>query len=366
MSNKDVFAKSVFDLPNHRKNEGYITALTGTFAEYQNQLNNFDGVLKDRLSVNDTMIQKQCACILESLTSYYQGYPHQAYVILKECLDELKAADLLPIQDSAVTEGLDEYYRVRTGQGKFSKNSLFHIPFQLREKVSTQRYSIPGLPCLYLGDSIYVCWEELSRPDINQMNVSRFDLNDSGFRFLFFNETADDYRGRCFQGNDNGVPALLPGLVSFLTYYPLLLACSFQVSKPNEVFKPEYIIPQLLLQWIVGEQDLDGIKYRSNRIKRSDNMAGTFANLAIPVKTMQDSGYCAELSGRISYTEPVSWQIIDISNDRKKLKLSINEIAQSTRRVRKIELIEGQSVDYFLTKFGKFEEKLRTISASKI
>jgi len=359
--NKDILSEPIFNLPKNRDSDGFIDCIEKIFKELSIKLKSLNGELADLLAPNYSMLDEQCETIIRALTVYYKGYPHKSYLILKECLDGLKTQGLLPIQDTNVTEGLDEYFRIRSGLSKYKKKDLFHIPFQLREKVSTQRYSIPGLPCLYLGDSIYVCWEELNRPDINQLNVSRFDMDGSKFRFLFFNETMDDYIKRCFHGNQDGKPELLPGLASFLSYFPLLMVCSFKVAKPNEVFKPEYIIPQLLLQWIVGEQDLDGIKYRSNRINNSKNVAGTFANMAIPVKTLKNEGFCTNLSSRISFTEPVSWQAIEISNEAKKLKLSVDEIARSTRRVRKIELIEGQSTDYFNTKFGKFEEKLRTL-----
>lgn len=366
MSNKSILNKEIYNLPKNRGGEDFCEAIKKTLDEIKTSLSEFDGELKKMISKNQNLIDRQCQSILNAVTEYLKGYPHNAYLELKSCLDELKAVDLLPIQEFSMSSGLDEYYRVRIGQKKFSKKTLFHIPFHIREKVSTQRYSIPGLPCLYLGDSIYVCWEELGRPEINQINVSRFDLNASGFKFLFLNETTDDYRKRCFHQNEDGEPMLLKGLVSYLTFFPLLAACSFEVYKPTEVFKPEYIIPQLLLQWIVGEQDLDGIKYRSNRISYNGNMAGTFSNLAIPVKSVSDQGFCSDLKNKIQFTEPVSWHLIDIANDHQKLKLSIDEIARSTRRVRKIELIQGESVDYFLTKFGKFEEKLRTLSVSKL
>ena len=366
MSNKDILSNAIFNLPKHRKGEDFATSVEKMLSELNKTLGKFDGDLKTLIFANKELIDKQCISIVKAIQEYLKGYPHKAYIELKSCLDDLKASGLLPIQEFKVSTGLDEYYRVRVGQKSFDKKGLFHIPFHIREKVSTQRYSIPGLPCLYLGDSIYVCWEELNQPDINQLNVSRFDLNNSGFKFLLFNETADDYKKRCFQNNPNGQPMLLAGLTSFLTYFPLLASCSFQVDKPKDVFKPEYIIPQLLLQWIVGEQDLDGVKYRSNRIKYSDNMAGTFSNIAIPAKIINDDGFCPELQNKILFTEPISWHLIDIANDRKKLKLSIDEITRSTRRVRKIELIQGESVDYFLTKFGKFEERLRTLPVKTV
>lgn len=62
---------------------------------------------------------------------------------------------------------------------------MFHIPFELRGKAATQRYSIPGLPSLYLGSSCYICWEELHRPDLNTVNSTRLK-KDNNVKYLDF------------------------------------------------------------------------------------------------------------------------------------------------------------------------------------
>ncbi len=53
---------------------------------------------------------------------------------------------------------------------------MLHIPFCNRELVSTQRFSVPGVPCLYLGTTSYVCWLEMDKPQDNIFNVSAFEL----------------------------------------------------------------------------------------------------------------------------------------------------------------------------------------------
>ena len=56
---------------------------------------------------------------------------------------------------------------------------MFHIPFNKRGKVETQRYSAPGYPCLYLGSSVNACWEELGQPRFDDMMVSRFVVKEA-------------------------------------------------------------------------------------------------------------------------------------------------------------------------------------------
>src|SRR4029077_14880750 len=72
---------------------------------------------------------------------------------------------------------LDQLYRIRPAKADewhLEKRSLFHIPFNERHKVARQRYSIPGLPCLYLGGTLYVCWLEMNRPNFDSLFISRF------------------------------------------------------------------------------------------------------------------------------------------------------------------------------------------------
>ncbi|WP_052675768.1 hypothetical protein [Paenibacillus sp. IHBB 10380] len=74
------------------------------------------------------------------------------------------------------TEGIiaeaDEHKRVGSNHS-LTRQEMFHIPFELKGRAATQRYSIPGLPSLYLGSSCYICWEELHRPDLNTVNRVR-------------------------------------------------------------------------------------------------------------------------------------------------------------------------------------------------
>lgn len=45
--------------------------------------------------------------------------------------------------------------------------------------------------------------------------------------------------------------------------WPIILACSLLVSDNQATFKPEYIVPQLVLQWVTSQENVDGIQYPS-------------------------------------------------------------------------------------------------------
>lgn len=362
-TNKSIFEKPVFDLPI-KSEVNYFDAVKDSFDNFLRTLEEFSGEIEASIKPNMAIIAKQCESILGTIELFLKGFPGQAYTKLKECLDELNALDLLEIQQNLTSTEKGNLYRVRIDQStQIDKNGIFHIPFNLREKVGTQRYSIPGLPCLYLADSLFVCWQEMDRPEFNSMHASRFDLSDSEFKFLNLNINTNEIRKRCFTKTKE---KFVPHLTKYISYWPLLAACSFIVRKPTELFKPEYIIPQLVLQWIVDAKGVDGIKYKSNRIKAGTNNIGSFTNVVIPVKMLESTGFCRALSKKIKFTNPISWSLLDVSDpNRDFLKRESGDTkTEALRRASFIEVVDGESTIYISSKFGILEEKLKTLPST--
>lgn len=136
----------------------------------------------------------------------------------------------------------NSFYRMRVIQNRRSnieRNEMFHIPLNLRRKVRTQRYSTHGYPCLYLGMSIYGCWEELGRPMMSNCWISRLE-NQKKLTLIDLRIPTENF----FYEN----------LDKYLVLFPLIIACMIpvpiKISTNEDVFKPEYIIPQLLIEWI--------------------------------------------------------------------------------------------------------------------
>ena len=362
-TNADIFNGTAFDLPKFRGEENIEEYLDNVYNNFLAELNKFNGELAKQLKPQIPFIKDQVSKIKESLSSYLKGFPSSAYITLSAALEELVNSDYLPIQKADLNSFKSPFYRVRISNNKtLKKEELFHIPYEIREKVSTQRYSIPGLPSLYLADSIFVCWEELGRPNIDSFHVSRVDLSQSKLKFLFFDTSPSEIRKKCFPTkNTNG--KLFNLLIPFLCYWPILAACSLVVRKPDEVFKPEYIISQLLLQWIVSEQKVDGVVYKSNRVKVSRHNMGTFRNLVIPVKQIQSKGICPILRKKIKLTNPISYQLLEISGARATNKPI--EVAD-LHRAMYIELIEDEKSTYSETAFGKLEIKLNGLQTRYI
>src|SRR5690606_36080601 len=96
----------------------------------------------------------------------------------------------------------------------------------------------------------------------------------------------------------------------FFMLFPLIACCSVKVKNPEDTFKPEYIIPQLLLQWVRNNDRIDGIKYKSTHLTPElYKQEGELSNLVIPVKSNQAKGYCKHSKSLFEMTEVVSWQL---------------------------------------------------------
>ena len=113
----------------------------------------------------------------------------------------------------------------------YTKDEMFHIPYSKRNLVGNQRYSLSGIPCLYVGGSSYICWEELGRKDLSTSNYCGYSLK-------------EDF---------NMFDMLLPISISNphqIRRIVLILACSLAADR-NTLFKPEYILPQCILHSLI-------------------------------------------------------------------------------------------------------------------
>ncbi len=98
-------------------------------------------------------------------------------------------------------------------------------------------------------------------------------------------------------------------LFKYFYTYPLRAACSVIVKHRDGSFKEEYVIPQLLLQWVIKDDDIDGIRYESCY---SDEKVRQYCghNLVLPTKTFDKDGYDKKLRECIRVGKP---EIFDIS-----------------------------------------------------
>lgn len=165
--------------------------------------------------------------------------------------------------------------RARKSSGRLAKKDLFHIPFDKRNLISNQRYSINGSPMLYLGQSVTGVIREIRAQDtpIEEVSFSAFVMRSpsslrianltnrfpslySTFKTLHEADSEvsfDDGRwGNLAQDCING----------FYTYI-LASCCAFRTSGADSTqFKEEYVIPQLLSER-ARSRGFHGIAYSS-------------------------------------------------------------------------------------------------------
>lgn len=221
------------------------------------------------------------ARIADAITAYSDGWPDRAYDYLKQAFADFH-------QKIPSDELSGPFFRMRVAATQpLSSEDMFHIPFEKRRLVAPQRFSILGLPCLYTARSLYVCWEELRRPPLNSVHVCALRPHRLT-RVLQLSGDLRDPRSRVF--------------------YPLAAACSVRTHE-DSAFRPEHVVPQLLLQWFSQESDLDGIVYVSTHVSHR-NDPHLSQNVVFPVRHVATTGFCRHLSSLFEITEPMSWEFV--------------------------------------------------------
>lgn len=173
--------------------------------------------------------------------------------------------EMEPRQREALT-----FFRCRTG--KFQKREdLYPLPSNKLSFCSAQRYSLAGIPCLYLATTTYCCWMEIGRPE--EFSASSYKPTESGKKLRILN-LAFSQKQMHNLGKDSRAAYLL---------FPLVMAVSVAVKNPraDANFRPEYTISHLVMRCL-REFGIAGVAYRSSRIDDAFDLLHTI-NLAIPL-----------------------------------------------------------------------------------
>jgi hypothetical protein len=365
----------IFKLPKSVGKMGMSKYLQNIFERYKKLIDQIsDAGLSRELDAQKNNIDEFANVLISSLNHYQKGHVESSYSDFKKAMTILKPV-LFPKNKGKVANiiGLNKpFYRARIGTNKpYSKAQMFHLPFSLREFANTQRFSIPGLPCLYLSNSIYTCWEELNRPSIDQLQVSRFQLENFSLNILDISLTPIQIKWHCNSYAENKNQGKYDyDYISFwfLVIWPLTLVCSLNVLNEDAPFKHEYIFPQFLLQWVTQENEIDGIRYfsvKSNPFNKEDY--SKYINYVFPPKKVDYGDYCNSLRESFKLTDPVSFEILRIADPENtflneewvknvKHKVIIDNI--------RLELINGYPMPYTHTIFGKMEVFMQNLEVN--
>ena len=308
----ELFSDKVFELPLKKGNASTSATLKNKFNIYLELLEKLDKRSKYTRSIREHKgdIHNLCKKLLMAHKSYLQGSPYNAYDHFSNGMSELEAFLLFRIRERVKYPDAYSLYRVRESKEKYlTKKDIFHIPFEHRYKVSNQRYSINGFPCLYLGSSIYVCWEELNRPNFGDLYVSKFKLVTKHPKILDLTFSAKESQSFLEKFKKNNVfhEWRINEIVDKVILFPLIMSCSIINRKENRVFKEEYIIPQLLLEWVRNKKVINGIEYFSLSLPEYNLDQRLYKNYVFPAKQQKVKGQCNFLSSIFELTDPISW-----------------------------------------------------------
>ena len=334
-----------------RWEDDFVQDVQKTFDIYISHVSGLDKIKEDVIGE----IKALCTKLSDVLKLYYDGRKGEAYMKFSTIMNGDTEAEGLFASIGYVDVNPEEvYYRARERKigENFSIIDMFHIPLNKRGIVSTQRYSSPGYPCLYLGNTVYSCWEELRRMPFDNLMFSAYKVKNAFKVFDMRVPNDSDYSPQ--------------KLVQTIKRVPLMLACSFVVKNSSDVFKPEYIIPQMLVETIIcnnrritqsekSELDPDviwGVVYTSTHISTDFPYGKKFMdNIVLPViQSNNTAHYCYYLASLFEISKPSCYEYESLKENTSRIfGKTLDEEKTNEEKVRE---------QYCRSKMGYLEERL--------
>ena len=288
----------------------------GDFVDDLNDLfSRFIEIVKISNSLNQeslSFIEELCNTIIEIIQYYYEGRRWLAFEKFTIVMNGKEESDGLFDRLGKIIIMKDDYlYRGRPKENDkvYDRLDMLHIPLDKRGLVKTQRFSCPGFPCLYLGNSIYCCWEELKRKPLESLMFSAFRARR---QFSLFDLRIPDLENYQVDKIDQTLKRV-----------PLILACSIAVKCPDDVFKPEYINPQFITDTIIlrnkailkdesiinSDNNIWGVIYSSTQIHEGfTNDTKLLQNIMLPIVGINSKkNYCQNLASLFDISKPLSY-----------------------------------------------------------
>ena len=257
--------------------------------------------------------------IVDVLRLYNEGKIVEASIKAFEVFDVMKP-QLMQRYSGAFHK--ENYFRIRSMDNSMfplERKELFHIPFKKNYLVGTERYSMPGYPCIYLASQPELAWYECGKPE--KFAIARFSIpqeEDDCFKFIDFSENLNllKYSFVSWFYNEQDKALVRKYLLKNLYTYPLRAACSVEVEYKGAKFIEEYIISQLLLQWLRNDEDFDGIRYRSCSELGDVKSLGGY-NVVLATKCFDKDGYDIRLRNCIKVGLPKKYDVNKLNCSQK-------------------------------------------------
>jgi len=293
--------------------------LKNSFEHYHKHVMALEGYVKQKVFENLEISVGLQTKIFEVVIHYLRGEIPAAYDSMKvafELVENIliqKSAKCIPEFGKFVFKARDQKEKK---QPPTSRTDMFHIPFEKRHLVNSQRFSISGIPSIYLGESIYNCYEELQKPALDKFWVSLFhfpqsDGTSKGIKLVDLTFAYQQHKIPLLLHevikNEEKYAAVVNNLVNDILLWPLIMACSITCRYPEAPFKQEYIVPQMLYQLCSASGNFNGVKFYSTKLEHLDRskLQSAMINYALPAQDVKASGYCPILAGQLCLTEPI-------------------------------------------------------------
>lgn len=357
-------------------------------AEYENDLHNYLDEYYEYIltkipdyEVHVNKIKDNIDLIKNCIHQYYNGKLNEAYCCIKKILEayidspyivasidenyafrgmapkKIRASIYSGEEHDKIYKPMLEhelyFFRARINPEKIDIKDMLHIPFNKRGMVATQRFSIAGLPCIYLSRTSFGTWLELGLPEPDVFQVSAFKIP-TNLKMLNLCIHQDTINGASnFINNEKEKE----GFLSYLEIFPLVIATSYHIQEMNRKFKSEYIISQIVMQ-VCNELGIDGVAYLSKRIKDFDAYPQA-VNLAIAIPYNRGFSYWSR-ANEVWITEPVTFLDfceMNITNEGvENFRSYVNEIYK--KNYSNQITLGGNEVKYTDTKHSAFDEYL--------
>lgn len=273
----------------------YAPYVVAKDADYYNDLRNKYSIIYDKAknagadSESLRIIEEYRDSICNAILLYYEGRITAANSkvneLVKHSIDNRFALSSMVNSDAfRGVKGTElQLFRGRICKGgiTYAAKDMLHIPFSLRGITKNNRFSISGLPCIYIGNTSYVCWLELGCPIDGELAISPIIADDN---IKIFNLAVMNRDFFCLSDlDDNAVH-------SWIKLLMLMMATSYRVTEENRFFHSEYIISQAIML-ACHELGIDGVAYYSDRTE--DHV---FASVAINIALLASYKYGQEYS----------------------------------------------------------------------
>jgi hypothetical protein len=371
-SNLNVLRDSAFDIPKSRQPGDLGTFVAVQHRRFFEAVSRFGGQLADRLAERAYWMRELASTLEGVLGCTKQRRHDRAWQLMEDILDEhLGILKRMSLRHELKVTGSRSWYRLTTWAEAKTRQDIFHLPFQ--RKATSYRFSPPGRPALYLGNNVYVCWLECQckLELLSSYRVARFEINKrQKEHFLDLPTNHNSYLDPLdlavsMQRLEKIHPASVDNspylddvegeLVDYLSLWPLLMASTVQKLQPAPEEPPEYVIPQLLMRWVLKQKNLLGIRYFTSKYDEATNTNDVSINVVLPTRTTNKSeGFCDFLIDRVQCTLPQSFG--DAANAPDKTLFTKNAVdRRAAARGRYMIKWEGSLWHYHKTPCGRME-----------